>query len=104
MSAADAPTKSVPDESGSALRRGIALLEGPQTIGRGPGFWILIGLGIPAAALYPLFADAWTIGNAAYFMVWTFMAMGLSVVWGYAGALSFGQTAFSVSPDMPMAF
>jgi branched-chain amino acid transport system permease protein len=44
--------------------------------------------------LFPLFSDAWTVGNAAYFMVWTFMAMGLSVVWGYAGALSFGQTAF----------
>jgi ABC-type branched-subunit amino acid transport system permease subunit len=34
------------------------------------------------------------VGNAAYFLVWTFMAMGLCVVWGYCGALSFGQTAF----------
>lgn len=47
-----------------------------------------------AAILFPLFVDGWTVGNAAYFLVWTFMAMGLSVIWGYTGALSFGQTAF----------
>lgn len=78
----------------SFLRRSIARLEGPQTMGRGRAFWAVIGLVILVAALYPAFADAWTVGNAAYFMVWTFMAMGLSVIWGYAGALSFGQTAF----------
>ncbi|WP_410796052.1 ABC transporter permease subunit [Palleronia sp. LCG004] len=84
----------VPLRGESGLRRAIAHLEGPQTMGRGPVFWGLVALAIVAAAIYPLFADAWTVGNAAYFMVWTFMAMGLGVVWGYAGALSFGQTAF----------
>ncbi len=71
-----------------------ARLQGPQTMGRGPAFWAaMAALGL-AAALYPAFSDDYTVGNAAYFMVWTFMAMGLGVVWGYAGALSFGQTAF----------
>jgi len=26
--------------------------------------------------------------------VWVFMALGLSLIWGYSGILSFGQTAF----------
>jgi ABC-type branched-subunit amino acid transport system permease subunit len=72
----------------------LSRLEGPQTIGAGPGFWGAFALALGAAAAWPLFADGWTVGNAAYFLVWTFMAMGLGVVWGYCGALSFGQTAF----------
>ncbi len=69
-------------------------LEGPQTRGRGPLFWIGFALVVAAAASYPLFSDGYTIGNTVYFLTWTFMAMGLSLIWGYGGALSFGQTAF----------
>lgn len=78
----------------SRMRRLLSRLEGPQTMGRGPAFWAAAVVIVTAAAVYPLMADAWTVGNAAYFLIWTFMAMGLGVVWGYAGALSFGQTAF----------
>jgi len=53
-----------------------------------------LALAVLAAVIYPLFVDGWTVGNTAYFLVWTFMAMGLGVIWGYAGSLSFGQTAF----------
>lgn len=80
--------------SGSRARNFLARLEGPQTMGRGPAFWTTATVATGAAAAYPLIADAWTVGNAAYFLIWTFMALGLSVVWGYAGVLSFGQTAF----------
>ena len=78
----------------SAMVARIARLEGPQTMGRGRAFWATFLAVVAAAAAYPLFVDGWTVGNAAYFLVWTFMAMGLGVVWGYGGALSFGQTAF----------
>lgn len=81
-----------PRRSGPAVW--LARLEGPQTMGRGPAFWVAMVVLVLAAAFYPAFSDDYTVGNAAYFMVWTFMAMGLGVVWGYAGALSFGQTAF----------
>jgi branched-chain amino acid transport system permease protein len=81
-----------PRRSGPAVW--LARLEGPQTMGRGPAFWAAMAVLVLAAAFYPAFSDDYTVGNAAYFMVWTFMAMGLGVVWGYAGALSFGQTAF----------
>ncbi|MGS4948098.1 ABC transporter permease subunit [Meridianimarinicoccus sp. RP-17] len=88
----------LPDASEAPARQGLRLwlsrLEGPQTMGRGPGFWVAAALAVAAAAAYPAFANDYVVGNAAYFLVWTFMAMGLGVVWGYGGALSFGQTAF----------
>lgn len=88
----------IPDASDAPARKGpklwLARLEGPQTMGRGVAFWLAVVVAVLAAACYPAFNDPYTVGNAAYFMVWTFMAMGLGVVWGYGGALSFGQTAF----------
>ncbi len=66
----------------------------PQTLGRGPAFWAGF-LGVLALAVaYPWFADGYTVGNTAYFFCWVFMALGLCLIWGYGGALSFGQTAF----------
>ncbi len=76
--------------SHSILRR----LEGPQTLGRGPVFWSCFLLTILLAIAYPLFSDGYTVGNTVYFLNWTFMALGLSLIWGYGGSLSFGQTAF----------
>ena len=84
----------MPVERRSALTIWLSRLEGPQTLGRGPLFWTAVAAAVLVAALYPQFSNSYTVGNAAYFMVWTFMAMGLGVVWGYTGALSFGQTAF----------
>lgn len=63
-------------------------------MGHGAGFWAVFGAVVLIAVAYPGFSDAYTVGNVAYFLVWTFMAMGLGVIWGYTGALSFGQTAF----------
>ncbi len=70
------------------------LIEGPQTLGRGRRFWSGFILVVIAACLYPLFADSYDVGNNVYFFNWVFMALGLGLIWGYAGALSFGQTAF----------
>ena len=76
------------------LRRLFSRLEGPQTLGRGPGFWAAAALALALAAAYPLVTDAYTVGNTIYFFDWVFMALGLCLIWGYGGALSFGQTAF----------
>src|SRR5215217_64602 len=69
-------------------------LSGPQTLGSGRGFWGAFCAAVTLAALFPLIGNAYTVYNFAYLMVWTFMAMGLSLIWGYTGILSFGQTAF----------
>ena len=71
-----------------------SLLEGPQTMGRGKSFWSTAGVLALLAFIYPLFADGYDVGNNVYFFNWVFMALGLSLIWGYGGILSFGQTAF----------
>jgi branched-chain amino acid transport system permease protein len=77
-----------------ALARIFKHLEGPQTMGRGKLFWGGFLVVLLAAVVYPLTSDGYTVGNSVYFLNWTFMAMGLSLIWGYGGSLSFGQTAF----------
>ena len=76
------------------LRRALSALEGPQTLGSGPLFWIGFAVAVALAAALPLVEDGYTVGNCAYFLCWVFMALGLCLIWGYGGALSFGQTAF----------
>lgn len=72
----------------------LSLLEGPQTMGRGKPFWSTAIVLAVLAFIYPLFADGYDVGNNVYFFNWIFMALGLSLIWGYGGILSFGQTAF----------
>jgi branched-chain amino acid transport system permease protein len=74
--------------------RVVSRLEGPQTLGGGPRFWLGAGIVLALAIAYPLVEDSYTVGNTIYFFNWTFMALGLCLIWGYGGALSFGQTAF----------
>jgi len=76
------------------MRRLLTLLDGPQTLGGGPLFWTAFAAIVVAAALIPQFVNAFAVSNLTYFLLWVFMALGLSLIWGYAGILSFGQTAF----------
>ncbi|HEX2527935.1 MAG TPA: branched-chain amino acid ABC transporter permease [Geminicoccus sp.] len=72
----------------------LSLVNGPQTFGQGRTFWSAALLLLVAALFFPLFVSNYTVGNVAFFAVWVFMALGLSLIWGYGGMLSFGQTAF----------
>ena len=45
-------------------------------------------------ALIPFFLDSYYVNNISFFMVWTFIALSLSLIWGKGGILSFGQAAF----------
>ena len=69
-------------------------LNGPQTIGNGRAFWIGFAVVLALAIAYPLGFDPYDVGNTAYFLIWIFAALGLSLMWGYTGILSFGQMAF----------
>ncbi|MBA2597887.1 MAG: urea ABC transporter permease [Chloroflexia bacterium] len=44
--------------------------------------------------VYPLTTDEFSVLNTAYFMAISLMALSLALIWGKAGILSFGQTAF----------
>ena len=69
-------------------------LNGPQTLGNGRGFWIGALAVFALAVAFPTVADPYDVGNFAYFLIWIFMALGLCLMWGYGGMLSFGQTFF----------
>jgi urea transport system permease protein len=70
------------------------LINGPQTLGNGRAFWISFVAVLAFVLVYPFTADSYTVGNIAYMLLWVFMALGLSLMWGYGGMLSFGQTFF----------
>jgi branched-chain amino acid transport system permease protein len=70
------------------------LINGPQTLGNGRAFWISFVIVLVFVLAYPFTADSYTVGNIAYMLLWVFMALGLSLMWGYGGMLSFGQTFF----------
>jgi urea transport system permease protein len=70
------------------------LVNGPQTLGTDRTFWLSFMAVLAVVLAYPMFADAYDVGNMAYLLIWVFMAMGLCLVWGYGGILSFGQTLF----------
>jgi branched-chain amino acid transport system permease protein len=76
------------------MRAFLSLVNGPQTFGNSRGFWLAAVAILLLVVAYPLVGDSYTVGNLAYFGVWLFMALGLSLIWGYGGMLSFGQTAF----------
>ena len=44
--------------------------------------------------LIPLLFDIYYVNNISYFILWTFISLGLALIWGMGGILSFGQTAF----------
>ncbi len=77
-----------------AITQYVGRLNGAQTLGKGPGFWLSMATILAAALAFPLFASSYEVGNFAYFFVWLFMAMGLCLMWGYGGIMSFGQTFF----------
>ena len=69
-------------------------LNGPQTMGNGRAFWAGFIATLAIALLYPAVSDPYDVGNVAYLLIFTLTALGLSLMWGYTGMFSFGQTAF----------
>jgi ABC-type branched-subunit amino acid transport system permease subunit len=61
---------------------------------RRPPAWATTFVMSAAAIALGMALDDYQVGNLSYFLDWTFMAFGLCLMWGYAGILSFGQTAF----------
>ncbi len=69
-------------------------LDGPQELGHGPVFWACFAALAVAALVYPVFGSPFGRSNLANFCLYVPMALGLAVLWGYNGVLSFGQSAF----------
>ncbi|WP_254273399.1 ABC transporter permease subunit [Haloarcula marina] len=69
-------------------------VEGPNTVGNSKGFWIGFLVAVVALSAYPLAVGSYQASRFSLFLVYAFLGLSLSVVWGYAGVLSFGQVVF----------
>jgi len=69
-------------------------LTGPQTVGNGPLFWGVFGLGMLLLVAQPMLRGAYAASQFTLFLTYGLLAMSLALIWGYAGILSFGQVAF----------
>jgi branched-chain amino acid transport system permease protein len=70
------------------------MLAGPQEIGHGPLFWTGFVIIIAALLGFPAVGSTFALSNFASFCVYVPMGIGLALLWGYNGVLSFGQAAF----------
>ncbi|HEX8012322.1 MAG TPA: ABC transporter permease [Casimicrobiaceae bacterium] len=69
-------------------------LGGPQEIGRGPAFWSAFAIVVLVVLAFPLVGSQFALSNLASFYVYVPMGIGLTLLWGYNGVLTFGQGAF----------
>lgn len=69
-------------------------LDGPQTLFNGPGFWTVALALCIGLFLYPLFGSPFGASNLSSFLLNVPLALGLGLLWGFCGVLSFGQMAF----------
>ncbi|MGH7210030.1 MAG: ABC transporter permease subunit, partial [Acetobacteraceae bacterium] len=72
----------------------VRLLNGPHDIGRSRPAWVVILLVACGLLAYPAIASPFQATNVAYYLLNIPLALGLSLLWGYGGVLSFGQVAF----------
>ncbi|NMB24289.1 MAG: ABC transporter permease [Firmicutes bacterium] len=78
----------------SKFNRLLRTINGPFSLGRTPVFWLCLALVVGYLFAYPKIATRYDVINLTYFISWTFVAMGLSLIWGCGNILSFGQMAF----------
>jgi branched-chain amino acid transport system permease protein len=74
--------------------RVLDLLTGPEDIGRSRAFWAGFVAVCGFLLLYPLWLTEFEATNIAYYLLNVPIALGLCLLWGYCGVLSFGQVAY----------
>jgi branched-chain amino acid transport system permease protein len=70
------------------------LLNGEEDIGQSRWFWGCAAAVLLALLLLPVYQSEFQASNAAYYLLNIPLALGLSMLWGYGGILSFGQVAY----------
>lgn len=76
------------------MRRYLQLLNGTNTVGNSKIAWALFVLVLTLFLAYPFFGSRFIASNLTLFALYLPVALGLSLLWGYMGILSFGQMAF----------
>jgi ABC-type branched-subunit amino acid transport system permease subunit len=76
------------------MRRLWKLLSGPEDIGQSVWFWIGFAALIIFFFYYPAVITEFAASSISYYLLNIPLALGLCLLWGYAGILSFGQVAY----------
>jgi ABC-type branched-subunit amino acid transport system permease subunit len=76
------------------MERLLRLLNGSEDIGRGPPFWAFFTIVLSLFIAVPLYLSEFAAYNVSYYLLNIPMALGLCILWGYCGVLSFGQVAY----------
>jgi ABC-type branched-subunit amino acid transport system permease subunit len=71
-----------------------SLLNGRLEPGRSPIFWLAFVLCLVGAMILPAYLGRYALLNLNSFLLMALLAAGLSLLWGYVGILSLGQSAF----------
>lgn len=71
-----------------------SLLTGQNTIGNSRMFWLGFALVVGGFLIYPLLWGAYAASQMTLFLIYAIYGMSLSLIWGYVGILSFGQSVF----------
>ena len=77
------------------LGRCLGKLNGPQELGRTWAFWTGFLLVVVLVACLPQFVSRYQLLNYNNYLSSVFLALGLCLIWGFAGILSLGQSAFA---------
>lgn len=72
----------------------LKLIMGEEDIGRGPLFWGACLLILAGFLTVPSFLTEFEAYNISFYLLNIPMALGLCLLWGYCGVLSFGQVAY----------
>jgi branched-chain amino acid transport system permease protein len=76
------------------MGRWLTLIGGGEDLGRGPWFWLGFVLLLAAFLAAPAYLTEFEAYNISFYLLNMPMALGLCLLWGYCGVLSFGQVAF----------
>lgn len=82
------------ESTSSIIDRIRGRLEGTNTYGNSPLFWMCLIIVITALAIYPQTTDPYSVIQTSRYFALAFLGLSLCFIWGYAGILSFGQVAF----------
>jgi ABC-type branched-subunit amino acid transport system permease subunit len=69
-------------------------LDGHLTFFNGPAYWSVVAAAAGLALVLPSFSSIFLVSNLTSFYLNLPLALGLALLWGYGGILSFGQMAF----------
>ena len=76
------------------MRTLVGLIGGDADIGRSRVFWIGFGVVVLLFLLYPTQTSAFRVSNVSFYLLNIPLGLGMALLWGYCGVLSFGHVAY----------